>query len=88
MGPSSALMSHSEFVCTLRAAVWLNVAECELNAMIRQCLNRRMDSVDVLRPGNTTRRKLCPMATVGMPMSRPSSSRSSSTSRRDAVTAQ
>lgn len=26
-----------------------NIAEVELNVMIRQCLNRRIDSVDVLR---------------------------------------
>lgn len=27
---------------------WLNVAEVELNVMDRQCLNRRIDSMDVL----------------------------------------
>ena len=28
---------------------WLNVAEVELNVMIRQCLNRRIDSIDAQR---------------------------------------
>jgi len=27
---------------------WLNIAEIELNAMTRQCLNRRVDSLDLL----------------------------------------
>ena len=28
---------------------WLNIAEIELDAMIRQCLNRRIDFLEVLR---------------------------------------
>ena len=28
---------------------WLNLAEVELNVLTRQCLNRRLDSIDVLR---------------------------------------
>ncbi len=37
-----------EFVCTPKHGNWLNVAEVERNVMSRQCLNRRIDSVDVL----------------------------------------
>ncbi len=32
-----------------RPGRWLNVAEVELNVMIRQCLNRRIDCIEVLR---------------------------------------
>ena len=32
-----------------RHGSWLNVAEIELNVMIRQCLNRRIDDIAVLR---------------------------------------
>ena len=40
-----------EFVYTPKHGSWLNVAEVEINVMIRQCLNRRIDSIDVLRTG-------------------------------------
>lgn len=35
-----------EFVYTPKHGSWLNIAEIELNVLIRQCLNRRMDSLD------------------------------------------
>ena len=38
-----------EFVYTPKHGSWLNVAEVEINVMIRQCLNRRIDSIDTLR---------------------------------------
>ena len=38
-----------EFVYTPKHGSWLNVAEVELNVMTRQCLNRRMDSLKILR---------------------------------------
>ena len=38
-----------EFVYTPKHGSWLNVAEVELNVMIRQFLNRRIDSIDILR---------------------------------------
>ena len=38
-----------EFVYTPKHGSWLNVAEIELNVMISQCLNRRIDSIEVLR---------------------------------------
>ena len=45
---AKALRDRLEFVHTPKHGSWLNVAEVELNVMIRQCLNRRIDSIDVL----------------------------------------
>ena len=42
-------MDRFEFVYTPKHGSWLNVAEVELNVMIRQCLNRRIDSLELLR---------------------------------------
>ena len=46
---AKALWDRFEFVHTPKHGSWLNVAEVELNVMIRQCLNRRIDSIDTLR---------------------------------------
>lgn len=46
---AKALWDRFEFVFTPKHGSWLNVAEVELSVMIRQCLNRRIDSIDVLR---------------------------------------
>ena len=46
---AKALWDRFEFVYTPKHGSWLNVAEVELNVLIRQCLNRRLDSIDVLR---------------------------------------
>ena len=46
---AKALWDRFEFVYTPKHGSWLNVAEVELNVMIGQCLNRRIDSIDVLR---------------------------------------
>ena len=48
-GVAKALWDRFEFVYTPKHGSWLNVAEVELNVMIRQCLNRRIDSIEVLR---------------------------------------
>ena len=45
---AKALWDRFEFVHTPRHGSWLNVAEIELNVLIRQCLNRRIDSIEVL----------------------------------------
>ncbi len=45
---AKALWDRFEFVYTPKHGSWLNVAEVELNVMSCQCLNRRIDSVDVL----------------------------------------
>ena len=46
---AKALWDRFEFVYTPKHGSWLNVAEFELNVLIRQCLNRRLDSIDILR---------------------------------------
>ena len=46
---AKALWDRFEFVHTPKHGSWLNVAEVELNVMIRQCLNRRIDSINILR---------------------------------------
>ena len=46
---AKALWDRFEFVYTPKHGSWLNVAEVELSVMTRQCLNRRIDSIDVLR---------------------------------------
>ncbi len=46
---AKALWDRFEFVFTPKHGSWLNVAGVELNVMIRQCLNRRIDSIAVLR---------------------------------------
>ncbi len=45
---AKALWDRFEFVYTPKHGSWLNVAEVELSVMNRQCLNRRIDRVDVL----------------------------------------
>ena len=46
---AKALWDRFEFVYTPKHGSWLNVAEVELNVMIRQCLNRRIALLEVLR---------------------------------------
>ena len=46
---AKALWDRFEFVYTPKHGSWLNVAEVELGVMIRQWLNRRIDSIEVLR---------------------------------------
>ena len=43
------LWDRFEFVYTPKHGSWLNVAEVELSVLTRQCLSRRLDSIDVLR---------------------------------------
>lgn len=43
------LWDRFEFVYTPKHGSWLNVAEIELNVMISQCLNRRIDNLEELR---------------------------------------
>ena len=45
---AKALWDRFEFVYTPKHGSWLNVAEVELNVMIRQCLNRRIASLEIL----------------------------------------
>ena len=45
---AKALWERFEFVYTPKHGSWLNMAEIELNVMIRQCLSRRVSSVQEL----------------------------------------
>lgn len=46
---AKALWDPSEFVHTPKHGSWLNMAEIELNVLGCQCLNRRSDSIEVVR---------------------------------------
>lgn len=46
---AKALWDRFEFVYTPKHGSWLNMAEIELNVMIGQCLNRRIDSIEKVR---------------------------------------
>jgi hypothetical protein len=43
------ILNRFEFVYTPKHGSWLNIAEIELNVLIRQSLNRRMDAVTELK---------------------------------------
>lgn len=45
---AKALWDRFEFVYTPKHGSWLNVAEIELNVLVRQCLNRRIDCQEEL----------------------------------------
>jgi hypothetical protein len=44
-----ALWDRFEFVYTPKHGSWLNMAEIELNVLLGQCLNRRLDDIDLVR---------------------------------------
>jgi len=46
---AKALWDRFEFVYTPKHGSWLNMAEIELNVFIGQCLNRRIDDIEVVR---------------------------------------
>lgn len=46
---AKALWDRFEFVYTPKHGSWLNMAEIELNVMIAQCLNRRIDTIEIVR---------------------------------------
>ena len=46
---AKALWDRFEFVYTPKHGSWLNIAEIEINVLIRQCLNRRIDTLDEMR---------------------------------------
>ena len=46
---AKALWDRFEFVHTPKHGSWLNIAEIEINVMVRQCLNRRIAHIDTLR---------------------------------------
>jgi hypothetical protein len=46
---AKSLWDRFEFVYTPKHGSWLNMAEIELNVLISQCLNRRIDDIEVVR---------------------------------------
>jgi hypothetical protein len=46
---AKALWDRFEFVYTPKHGSWLNIAEIELNVLTGQCLNRRIDDIEVVR---------------------------------------
>jgi hypothetical protein len=46
---AKSLWDRFEFIYTPKHGSWLNVAEIELNVMIRQCLDRRIDKMEKVR---------------------------------------
>jgi hypothetical protein len=46
---AKSLFDRIEFVYTPKHGSWLNMAEIELNVLISQCLNRRMDSFEQVK---------------------------------------
>jgi len=46
---AKALWDRFEFVYTPKHGSWLNMAEIELNVLIGQCLNRRIDRISMVR---------------------------------------
>ena len=44
-----ALWDRFEFVYTPKHGSWLNMAEIELNVLLGQCLDRRLDDIDLVR---------------------------------------
>jgi hypothetical protein len=46
---AKSLWDRFEFVYTPKHGSWLNMAEIELNVLISQCLNRRIEDIEVIR---------------------------------------
>ena len=46
---AKALWDRFEFVYTPKHGSWLNMAEIELNVLIGQCLNRRIDNIETVK---------------------------------------
>jgi len=46
---AKTLWNRFEFIYTPKHGSWLNIAEIEINVLIRQCLDRRIDTLDEMR---------------------------------------
>jgi len=55
---AKALWDRFEFVYTPKHGSWLNIAEIEINVLIRQCLNRRIDTLDEMQAATSAWEKL------------------------------
>ena len=54
---AKALWDRFQFVYTPKHGSWLNMAEIELNVLMGQCLNRRIDEIAVVRAESSTWQK-------------------------------
>jgi len=54
---AKALWDRFDFVYTPKHGSWLNMAEIELNVLTGQCLNRRIDDIEVVRKEATAWQK-------------------------------
>jgi hypothetical protein len=50
---AKALWDRFEFIYTPKHGSWLNIAEIEMNVLIRQCLDRRIDALETMRRETT-----------------------------------
>ena len=50
---AKALWDRFDFIYTPKHGSWLNMAEIELNVLTGQCLNRRIDDIEVVRKETT-----------------------------------
>jgi len=48
-GKAKSLWDRFNFVYTPKHGSWLNMAEIELNVLVGQCLNRRIDKIEMVR---------------------------------------
>ncbi len=46
---AKALWDKFEFVYTPKQGSWLNMAEIDLNVLMGQCLDRRIDYIEIVR---------------------------------------
>lgn len=46
---AKAIWDRFDFVYTPKHGSWLNIAEIELNVLTSQCLNRRIDNIEIIR---------------------------------------
>ena len=46
---SKKLWDRFEFIYTPKHGSWLNIAEIELSVIQTQCLNRRIDNIDIVK---------------------------------------
>ena len=51
---AKTLWDRFEFLYTPKHGSWLNMAEIELNVLIGQCLNRRIDDIEVVKSESST----------------------------------
>ena len=75
---AKVLWDRFEFVSAPEHGSWLNVVEVELKVMTRQCLNRRIASLEVLRDEvaawQASRDRIRPRSTGSSPRTTPASS--------------